>query len=215
MESPETGGWELEGPPMIVGDEIRLIPHMADSYFGLLEALVASSERNPGVVATPATAAIVAVATLESYLNELINITTFDGAEEGNDRIKAGLRKHGTDVPAKLAAVRSLSNRPAKVENDTMDQVRTLVGVRGLLAHYDPQAEHPTATRTSLQRLAPRLGVSLPAERVAHVSLDALLTPRLARWALDLTAQVIRQLYEAGYEPPRPRWLRLVDPARP
>jgi hypothetical protein len=214
MEAHRKSGDKLQGPPILIGEGIRLIPFMADSYFRLLEALIPGSESNPNEPAFPATAAIVAVATLESYVNELVAITGFDEVAETNDRIKAGLRKHGADLPGKLLGIRGRAAHPERFEDETLEEVRMLVGLRGLVAHYDPQEEHPTFTRTSLQRLAPRLGVSLPDENVAVGSLDLVLTPEMSRWAFDLTCRVIQQLYNAGFEPPRPRWLDLVDSSR-
>ena len=37
---------------------------------------------------------------------------------------------------------------------------------------------------------------------------------RLAEWAVDRVSEAIRGLYQCGWEPPRPRWLELVDPER-
>lgn len=87
-----------------------------------------------------------------------------------------------------------------------------LYGLRGTLMHYRTDPEHPIDTSTSLQRLVARFPKAVTSD--ADVSTEHLLTPNLAEWAVSRVSDAIVGLYQCGWEPPRPRWLELVDPDR-
>jgi hypothetical protein len=205
----EAGGW--------VGDdglEIRLIPHMADPLFRLAYTLYRISMDYPGRLEFPAGLSFAAVATLESYMNEVISMRAFLPGQTDAEQEPARRRVRGprADVVGRLRRLREEAKRPDALPESTLDDVQILVGLRGLLAHYDVQGEHPAETRTSLQRLAER--VRAADQSAGDVSLEQILIPPTAAWMWDLVQRVIRELYAAGYGPPRPHWYQIVDPAQ-
>jgi hypothetical protein len=196
-----------EGRSILVGEGIRLIPSMSDQYFPLLQGAAQAAHQQPDSMALPATTAILAVATIESYVNELNAIgPPFGSSPTEKEQLQHDFRRLGRDVVAKVRRLRELAANPDGLLEAIIDDLTLLVGLRGLLIHFDPQEEHPRLTRTSFQRLCDRVGIQIPKEDVDWLSLEFLLTPDLADWCVDLTTRVLRSLYGAGYHAPRPRW---------
>ncbi len=193
---------------MTLHGHVRLIPSMSDQYFRFLMFLARPSQQNPHENSIPAVAVLMSAAGFEAYVNELINMA-FSG-EESEARRQELRKMRRTDVVAKLLRLRDFSKRPDALPEETVDDLRALVGFRGLLAHYDVQEEHPVDTQTSLQRLADRLAP----DATGDIAFYVLVTPIATSWARDVMIAVVKGLYEVGYEPPRPRWIPLVDPDR-
>lgn len=189
---------------------VALLPFMADNFYSLLIDLIETAKLHRAKLSYPAGAVIIGVACIESYVNELIFMTDF-----GTDKLgKQDLRRCGTDVLKKVEKLRTLAKRPEQIPNDLLNDFKLLIGLRGQLVHYDVQEEKPNdpGHMSRLEALERRL--LQDKRQQGDVSLERILSAELAEWVKLLVTGLICALYKSGYEPPRPRWLSIVDPAR-
>lgn len=193
---------------------ISLIPYLSDSYYQLLNELVDASKQFPELISYPAGAIIISTACIESYINELIYIYSFDLNPEKNKQIKKDLNKNGTDILKKLNELKSLAKKPDAIDKDLIDDVKILIMLRGRVAHYSVEEEYPNNKEvlSKLQRLEKYIFNNH--ESVGLVSTQRLLNPKTTLISMNITTEVIKSLYNSGYEPPRPRWIELIDPKR-
>jgi hypothetical protein len=201
------GGFE----PVGEGTTLRALPTMSEHFLALAYDNAYTARENPTERRFPAGAVISAAATLEAYVNELAEVAFSvepDGAAYTTD-----FNKLNDNLPAKLAWFSSNSKSGTNISEQTIDDVRILLyGLRGLLMHYRATPEHPDETKTTLQRLAKRFPQALVGQ--AELAIEKLLTPEVAAWAVDLTEQVIKEMYATGWDVPTPQWLQLVDPTK-
>lgn len=73
---------------MIFHGDITLVPSLSDSFYVLLNDIVKASERAQESIAYPAGAIIIAIACIESYLNELVHMHTFNENGVANEEVK-------------------------------------------------------------------------------------------------------------------------------
>ncbi len=194
------GGWQPFG-----GAFIRAMPSMSDQFFRLAKYLRDLSRQHPNDISLPAGTVLIAVAALEAYVNELGEMALGDANRRDFDALRDNLIK-------KLQLLNDRGQTPGKLESELQEDVALLYGLRGRLMHYRADPEHPVDTSTSLQRLVARFPKAVTAD--LDVSTSQLLTPNLAEWSVDRVSRAIKGLYQCGWEPPRPRWLDLVDPDR-
>lgn len=194
------GGWQPVG-----GATIRAVPSMSDQFFRLAKNLRDLSRQHAGDISLPAGAVVIAIAALEAYVNELAEMALRDSNRRDFDALRDNLIK-------KLQLLNERGKNPGELESDVEEDIALLYGLRGKLMHYRADAEHPVDSSTSLQRLVSRFPKAITSG--ADVSTGQLLTPHLAEWAVDRVTGAIKGLYRCGWEPPRPRWLELVDRGR-
>ena len=194
------GGWQPVG-----GATIRAVPSMSDQFYRLAKNLRDLSRQHAGDISLPAGTVVIAIAALEAYVNELAEMALRDSNRRDFHALRDNLIK-------KLQLLNERGQNPGELESDVEEDIALLYGFRGKLMHYRADAEHPVDTSTSLQRLVTRFPKAIASG--ADVSTDQLLTPHLAEWAVDRVTEAIKGLYQCGWEPPRPRWLELVDPGR-
>ena len=103
-----SGFWRLFGPlaffrlkPLPTAGSWRRLAHYWRTLLPLGES--------PQAVVLPATSAILAVATIESYINELVGMAPFGDSPTEKEPLQQELRQLGTDVVAKLRRLRALS----------------------------------------------------------------------------------------------------------
>lgn len=199
-ESSGIGGWQPVG-----GASIRAVPSMSDQFYRLAGNLRETSRRQPTDISLPAGTVIVGIAALEAYVNEVAHMALRDEARGEFENLRDNLRK-------KLQFLNERGKTPGELESVVAEDVVLLYGLRGILMHYRAEPEHPIATTTSLQRLTSRFPEVVTAD--AEVSVDRLLTPSFAAWAVERVTDAIRGLYRCGWDPPRPRWFQVIDPDR-
>jgi hypothetical protein len=148
---------------------------------------------------------ILSAATLEAYINEVIEMWLAENTEESR-----ALRKHGTNVVAKWRHVAKLKAGFAE-SKDPFDSFKLLVGLRGTILHFQPLPEpHREDFQTDVER---RLaGKYQLAEKMTSTA--RYLNAPCADWAVTTTCQMIRGLYHIGYDVPSPYWYKFVDPAK-
>lgn len=178
---------------------------MSDQFFRLAKNLCVLSSQHPNDISLPAGTVLVAIASLEAYVNELAEVALRDAHRRDFDALRDNLIR-------KLQLFNALGKNPGQLEPDVEEDVALLYGLRGKLMHYRADPEHPSDTSTSLQKLAARFPKAVTSD--ADVSTAQLLTPHFAEWAVDRVSEAIKGLYQCGWEPPCPRWLQLVDPGR-
>lgn len=197
----------------MVGD-ISLVPYLSDSYYQLLNDLVTTSLKNPQLISYPAGSIIIATACIESYINELIFMHSFSTNKEDNKKIKKRLYNFGTDILKKLKYLKQLANNPKIIDEDIIDDLRLLISLRGKIVHYTVEEEKPN-NQNVLFKLQ-KLEKYLLKNRILQdsVSTERLLNPKTAVISKEIVFEVVKVLYKSGYEPPRPRWVTLIDPKR-
>jgi hypothetical protein len=200
VEDAAIGGWEPVG-----GATIRAVPFMSDQFFRLAKNLRGLSSQHPDDISLPAGTVLISIAALEAYVNELAEVALRDANRRDFDA-------HRDNLIRKLQLLNARGNTPGQLESDVEEDIALLYGLRGKLMHYRADPEHPVDTSTSLQRLVARFPEAVTSD--ADVSTAQLLTPHFAEWAVDRVSKAIEGLYQCGWEPPRPRWLELVDPTR-
>jgi hypothetical protein len=178
---------------------------MSDQFFRLAENLRDLSRRHPNDISLPAGTVLIAIAALEAYVNELAEMALKDAHRDDFDTLRDNLIK-------KLQMLNERGETPGELESAVVEDIALLYGLRGKLMHYRADPEHPVETSTSLQRFVARFPKAVTSD--GDVSTEQLLTPNLAEWSVDRVSEAIRGLYKCGWEPPRPRWLQLVDPGR-
>ena len=181
------------------------MPFMSDQFFHLAKNLRDLSSQHANEISLPAGAVLVSVACLESYINQVAEVALSGSNRRDFDALKNNLVK-------KLQFLNERGRIPNQLGPDILEDVASLYGLRGRLMHYRVDPEHPIDTATSFQRLVARFPESVRTE--ADVSTAELLTPLLAEWAVERISKAVKDLYKSGWEPPRPRWLELVDPQR-
>jgi len=193
---------------------ISLIPFLSDTFYSLLIDLVNTSELHPEKISYPAGAVIIGVACVEGYINELIYMGSLGQAEGENKRLQRKLENFGTDIIKKLKLLKKKARKDEEISEELLDDFRLLYGLRGKLVHYKVQEEKPNdpAYISRLEALERRLFKDRRPQ--GDISLDRMLTTELAQWVRKLVFDLISALYKAGYEPPRPRWIELIDPKR-
>ena len=190
-----------------IGAQARLVPSMSDQFFKLANHLVKLSETNKEELSVVAGVILICCACIESYVNEVIRFNTFSQSKEDNDNIKNFLLKFKKNPQRQLVELSKLK-KSKKINKGRQDSLKLLFGLRGLLAHFDPQEEHPEITRTSLQRLDVLINKARKID--ADCSLDKILNYSCSQWAFDLVNDIIGRLYLSGYQPSRGRWLRII-----
>lgn len=203
--APEVGNVTIGGWQPFGGATIRALPSMSDQFFRLAKNLRDLSLQHPNDVSLPAGTVLIAIATLEAYVNELAEMALTDANRRDFDALRNNLIK-------KIQLLNKRGETPGELESEVEDDIALLYGLRGKLMHYRADPEHPVDTSTSLQRLAARFPKAVTSD--ADVSTEQLLTPNFAEWAVDRVSGAIKGLYRCGWEPPRPHWLELVDPGR-
>lgn len=194
--------------------DVALIPYLSDSFFQLLNDLVTTSEKFPVSLSYPAGAIIIAVACIESYVNELIYIHKFNDNNIENRRVKKVFDKFGTDILRKVIELRKRAEDQTVLSDDLVDDLRLLISLRGRITHYSVQEEHPNNKKflSKLERLEKHvLGKK---QLKGAVSTERLLNPAVAIISKRVVIETISALYKIGYEPPRPRWIEVVDSQR-
>jgi hypothetical protein len=184
---------------------IRAIPSMSDQFYRLAQNLATKAQQHPEDISIPAGTTVVAAAALEAYVNEFAEIVFTHRAQAKTD-----FDKLKDNLIGKLEWLHAQAQNPAEAFADMLDDVRSLYGLRGLLMHYRPSPEHPAEKRTTFQRMAERFPDAVTRE--TELSTASLLTPDLARWAVEVFERTISSLYEEGWDPPRPQWLQMLDP---
>ncbi|GEM_PF-5531963 len=203
--APDVGNVAIGGWQPLGGATIRAVPSMSDQCFRLAKYLRDLSRQHPNDISLPAGTVLIAIAALESYVNELADMALRDANRRDFDALRDNLIK-------KLQLLNERGKILGQLESDVEEDIALLFGLRGKLMHYRADPEHPVDTNTSLQRLVARFPKAATSD--ADVSTEQLLTPHFAEWAVDRVSGAIRGLYQCGWEPPRPRWLELVDPGR-
>lgn len=203
--APDVGNVTIGGWQPLGGATIRAVPSMSDQFFRLAKNLCKLSRQHPNDISLPAGTALIAIAALEAYVNELADVALRDTNRRDFEALHDNLIK-------KLQLLNGRGKTPGGLESDVEDDIALLYGLRGKLMHYRADPEHPIDTSTSLQRLVARFPEAVTSG--ADVSTGQLLTPHFAEWAVDRVIAAIKGLYQCGWEPPRPRWIELVDPER-
>lgn len=126
---------------------------------------------------------------------------------------KKKIMKYGTDILKKLIELRSHAKDSSKISDSLIEDLRIVVALRGLIAHYTVQEEHPN-NKDLLSKLEKFENRLLGNKINGIVSTERILAPQLALSSQKLVIEVIDSLYKSGYEPPRPRWIEIIDPQR-
>jgi hypothetical protein len=200
------------GEMRIIGDP-GLIPSLSDSYYLLLRDLIATSRRYPESIAYPAGCIIIAVACLESYINELIYIS-FSSSKPEKVVVKKQMDGYKTDFVRKIKELKAIAKLPEAIDDELIKDVEFLVGLRGKLVHYNPEAEHPNNDKiiTKLEKLEKRLFGKNATPGL--VTTERMLTTVTAEISEKIILEVTKKLYKSGYSPLRARWLETIDPDR-
>lgn len=196
----------------IAGD-VELIPYISDSYYQLLQDLVGTSKAHPESISYPAGSIIIAVACIESYMNELV-FMAYGASTRENDEIKRSFAKLSTDILKKIKFLKGLAKKPTVISDELLGDLTLLVSLRGKIVHYSPEGEHPNNKElvSKLEKLEKRLFGNKKSG--SSVSSERILVPETAEISRKIIIELVRSLYRSGYEPPRPRWVTLIDPKR-
>ena len=125
-----------------VGD-ISLVPFLSDAFYSLLVDLVETSKQHRENISYPTGTVIIGVACLESYINELIHMTSFSQTERENSRPKRNLRNLKTDVIKKITVLKTIARKGEEISDELLEEFKLLIGLRGLLVRYEVQVEKP------------------------------------------------------------------------
>jgi hypothetical protein len=148
---------------------------------------------------------ILSAATLEAYINEVIEMWFAENTVEAR-----ALRKLDTQVVRKWRDVSKIKGGFDE-SKDPFDSFKLLIGLRGTVLHFRPLSEpHREDFQTDIERrLAEKYQL---AEKMT--STGRYLNAPCADWAVTTTCQMIRGLYQLGYDVPTPYWYKFVDPPK-
>jgi hypothetical protein len=164
---------------------------MSDTYFELATTLhnaSVKSSQNTGLIAG---VVLITAAGMESYVNELQYMLRISNPYS---------------FPKNIKQLKRTAKHPRNFNEKTYEDIRALYGLRSLLAHYKISDEMPKEIKTSLQRIQRSFPDILDNEK--HLSLERILNSTFSDWTISLWRTMVKELYAAGYEPPRPFWIR-------
>ncbi|MDO8614541.1 MAG: hypothetical protein Q7T33_02240 [Dehalococcoidia bacterium] len=186
----------------IGGAKLAWVPYLSYPIFQLLERLVrealVTKEIGPSIASV-----VMAVACAEAYANEVAHMTLSTDVASCRQ-----YRRLSTDVVKKYRYLATEKERAFEEQADPFHSVKLVVGLRGLVVHYQIGEEPIELQQTKLEKgLASKF---LPG--AGDVSTVRILTGACANWALDTSFAMIRHLYDIGYEPPNVAWFEAFRP---
>ncbi len=144
-----------------------------------------------------------AVACAEAYVNELAQMEL-----ERDDESLRAFRKLKTDVVRKFIFLAQRKGAAFSSRADPLDSFKLLVGLRGLVVHFQVSEEPIETQETKLEkRLASKVELG-----IGDVWTVRVLTGACANWAFETSFGMLRHLYEIGYEPPSSAWFEAFRP---
>lgn len=193
---------------------VGLVQYLSDSYYFLMVDLISTAKKYPQNLSFSAGAIIMGYLSIESYINELIYMTRFGEKEEENLRVKNIFQKYGANIVKKLKKLKAYSKNKSEILEETIEELGLFTNLRGFLVHFNVIEDYPNdpTFKNNLEELEKRIFGNNKLK--GEVTLARILNPLFAEAIQKYVVALIKELYRAGYEPPRPRWVELIDPTR-
>lgn len=148
-------------------------------------------------------AVVMSVACAEAYVNELGYMALRSDTESHRKFVA-----YRTNVEAKFNFLADAKGQSLDKESHPLKPFKFLLGLRGLIVHYEIDEEPLELEQTRLEK---NLAQYFPLKE-GDVSTERFLSGACANWALDTSFGMIRYLYDIGYEPPNVAWFEAFHP---